>query len=130
MQFRSRLSQRYLRSAIKFAPRQNAQKGIKEGSISEVPDELVSNPHTEFPKKNLVYLLIVLAAIAGSLITIFTFLATVQVGEAIALALFLAVSALLIAGYVVGLMVIGLLIMPVAKRVGTARDQRSVTKPT
>jgi hypothetical protein len=44
--------------------------------------------------------------------------------------LFLAVSALLIAGYVVGLMVIGLLIMPVAKRVGTARDQRSVTKPT
>jgi hypothetical protein len=55
----------------------------------------------------LVYLLLILVVIAGSLAAIFTFLATAQFGETLGFALFLAVSGLLIAGYMVGLMVLG-----------------------
>ena len=66
----------------------------------------MSNPHTDHSKKDLVYLLLVLAAVAGLLFTIFSFLATAEVGETVALILFLVVGGLVIAGYMVGLMVL------------------------
>jgi hypothetical protein len=69
-------------------------------------------------------------AIAGSLFAIFSFLSTAQFGEAVGLVLFLSVAVLLIAGYMVGLIVLGLAIVPVAKFVRGLRDERSVVKST
>jgi type IV secretory pathway VirB6-like protein len=78
----------------------------------------VSNPHTDPSKKDLVYLLLVLAAVAGLLFTIFSFLATADVGETVALILFPVVGGLVIAGYMVGLMVLCFAaILPLAKRI-------------
>ena len=107
-----------------------AQKGIKDGDVSAAFGELVSNPDTGPGVKGFAYLLLVLAAVAGSLFTIFSFIATTQVGEELALVLFLAVAGLLIVGYMLGLMALGLAIMPVAKLVGGRRDRRSITQPT
>jgi len=94
---------------------------------TEVSGEPVSSSQTNESKSDLVYLLVMLAAIAASLFTVFTFLATTQVGETLALVLFLAVGSLLVTGYMVGLMILGLLIVPLARRVSGPRDQRSVT---
>jgi len=66
----------------------------------------VSNPHTDPSRKDFVYLLLVLAAIAALLFSIFSFLATAEMGEALALILFLVVGGLIIVGYMVGLMVL------------------------
>ena len=90
----------------------------------------MSNSGTNVPEKDLVYLLIVLGVIAGSLFAIFSFLATAQFGEILGLVLIFAVAALLVAGYMVGLMVLGLAVVPIAKLVGNRRDQRSVTRTT
>ena len=90
----------------------------------------MSNPRKDVPEKGLVYLLLVLAVIAGALVSIFSFLATAQFDEVLGIVLFLIVAALLIAGYVVGLMVLGLAIVPLAKLVGRLRDRRSVTRTT
>ena len=90
----------------------------------------MSNPRADVPEKGLVYLLLVLAVIAGALVSIFSFLATAQFGEILGIVLFLTVAALLIAGYMVGLMVLGLAIVPLAKLVGGLRDRRSVTRTT
>jgi hypothetical protein len=60
-------------------------------------------------KKQLLFLLLVLASIAGALFTIFTFLATMSFGRATGLALYLLVNALLIGGYMVGFMVLAFL---------------------
>jgi hypothetical protein len=57
----------------------------------------------------------------------FTFLATAQVGETLAFVLFLAAGGLLVAGYMVGLVILGLLILPLARYVSGQRDQRSVS---
>jgi len=94
---------------------------------TEVSGEPVSSSQTNESKSDLVYLLVMLAAIAASLFTVFTFLATTQVGETLALVLFLTVGSLLVTGYMVGLMILGLLIVPLARRVSGPRDQRSVT---
>ena len=94
---------------------------------TEVSGEPVLSSQTNESKSDLVYLVIVLAAIAGSLFTVFTFLATTQVGETLALVLFLAVGGLLVMGYMVGLMILGLVIVPLARHVSGSRDQRSVT---
>ena len=94
---------------------------------TEVSGEPVLSSQTNESKSDLVYLVIVLAAIAGSLFTVFTFLATTQVGETLALVLFLAVGGLLVMGYMVGLMILGLVIVPFARHVSSSRDQRSVT---
>ena len=59
--------------------------------------------------KQLLFLLIVLALIAGSLFTVFTFLATMSFGGALGLVLFLLVTALLIAGYILGFVVLAFL---------------------
>ena len=59
--------------------------------------------------KQLLLLLLVLALIAGSLFTIFTFLATTSVGATLGLVLFLLVTALLIAGYMLGFTVLAFL---------------------
>ncbi len=60
-------------------------------------------------KKQLLVVVLVLAAIAGSLFGIFTFLATMSFGETLGVVLFLMVSALLMAGYMLGFMVLALL---------------------
>jgi len=60
-------------------------------------------------KKQLLFLLLALASIAGSLFTIFTFLATVSIGETLGLVLFLLVTALLITGYMLGFMAVAFL---------------------
>ena len=84
----------------------------------------MSNPHTDHSKKDLVYLLLVLAAVAGLLFTIFSFLATAEVGETVALILFLVVGGLVIAGYMVGLMVLCFVaILPLAKRIDKPSKQ-------
>ena len=59
--------------------------------------------------KQLLFLLLVLALIAGSLFTIFTFLATMSFDGTLGLVLFLLVTALVIAGYVLGFMVLAFL---------------------
>jgi hypothetical protein len=60
-------------------------------------------------KKQLLFLLLILAAIAGSLFTTFTFLATTSFGETLGLTLFLLVTVLLIVGYMVGFAVFAFL---------------------
>ena len=90
----------------------------------------MSNLQLDSPGNDFVYVLFVLAAIAGSLFAIFSFLATAQVGETLALVLFLVVGGLLIAAYMVGLMVLGLAIVPLAKSVSRLRDQRSIKEST
>jgi VIT1/CCC1 family predicted Fe2+/Mn2+ transporter len=93
------------------------------------PGEPVLSSQTNESKNDMVYLVVILAAIAGSLFTVFTFLATMEVGEALAVVLFLAVSGLLVTGYMVGLIILGLVIVPLARHVSGPRDQRSVTQP-
>jgi len=105
------------------------EKGIKERFNSEIRGELVSNLPIDASQKGLVCILLVLAVIAGSLFTIFSFVSTAQVDEALDVVLFLTVVGLLVVGYMVGLMFLGLLIVPVAKLVRSWRDQRSVKKP-
>lgn len=60
-------------------------------------------------KKQLLVVLLVLAAIAGSLLVIFTFLATMSFGESLGVVLFLMVTTLLIAGYMLGFIVVAFL---------------------
>ncbi len=60
-------------------------------------------------KKQLLVLLLALASIAGSLYAILTFLATMSFGGALGLVLFLMVTALLIAGYMLGFIVFAFL---------------------
>ncbi|MGA2628132.1 MAG: hypothetical protein ABSF63_13855 [Candidatus Bathyarchaeia archaeon] len=60
-------------------------------------------------EKQLLFLLLFLASIVGSLFAIFTFLATSSFGGTLGLVLFLLVSALLIAGYMLGFMVFAFL---------------------
>ena len=82
------------------------------------------------PKKEFVYLLLVLVAIAGALFTVFTFLATVAVGEVIGAVLFLVVTALLIGGYMVGLMAFALLVFALPwKRVSRSGEKQSTQSP-
>ena len=90
----------------------------------------MSTFHPNSSGKEVVYILLVLAAIAGSLVTIFYFLSIAEVSEMLALVLFLAVAGLLIVGYMVAIMVLGLAIVPVAKLVRGLRDRRSVAKRT
>jgi ABC-type multidrug transport system permease subunit len=83
-----------------------------------------------FPKKEFVYLLLVLAAIAGALFMIFTFLAMVEVSEAMGVALFLVVVGLLIGGYMVGLMVLALVAFTLpTRRIGMAGEQQPIKSP-
>lgn len=119
-------------SEIKFIVQgtTSQQKEIIEGTISVALGGLVSNSQIDAPKRAIVYLLLALAAIAGSLLATFSFVSTTQVGETLALVLFLAVAGLLIAGYMLGLMVLCFAIVPLGKLVGRQRDQRSVPKPT
>ena len=60
-------------------------------------------------KKQLLVLLLVLASIAGSLYAIFTFLAAMSFDGTLGLVLFLMVTALLIAGYMLGFMLFAFL---------------------
>ena len=83
-----------------------------------------------FPKKEFVYLLLVLAVVAGALFMIFTFLATVEVSEAMGVVLFLVVAALLIGGYVVGLIFLSLLAFTVpTMRIGRRSEQQPIRNP-
>jgi ABC-type antimicrobial peptide transport system permease subunit len=65
--------------------------------------------HSGISNKHLLFLLLSLGAIAGCLFTIFVFLATMTFGRATGLALFLLVTALLIAGYVLAFMLLAFL---------------------
>ena len=90
----------------------------------------MSTPRRNLSKKDFAYLLIALAAIAGSLLVIFTFLAIEEMGETLALILFLTVTGLLIAGYAVGLMVLGLVAIVGFSRLGNqSSKQHSAGKP-
>ena len=60
-------------------------------------------------KKQLLVILLVLASIAGSIFAIFTFLATMSFGGTLGLVLFLVVTTLLIAGYMLGFMLLAFL---------------------
>jgi ABC-type multidrug transport system permease subunit len=81
-------------------------------------------------KKEFGYLLLVLAAIAGSLFVIFTFLATVEVSEAMGVVLFLVVAGLLMGGYMAGLMILAWVVFTLpARRMGKPTEQQQ-TKST
>lgn len=83
-----------------------------------------------FPKKEFVYLLLVLAVVAGALLMIFTLLATVEVSEAMGFVLFLVVAALLIGGYMVGLIVLALLAFTVpTMRIANRSQQQPMKNP-
>ena len=83
-----------------------------------------------FPKKEFVYLLAVLALVAGALFMIFTLLATVEISEAMGVVLFLVVAALLIGGYMVGLIVLALLAFTVPTiRIGKRSEQQQIKSP-
>lgn len=87
------------------------------------------NLNTEVSGKDFAYvLLLALGVIAALSVAIFSFVATVQLGEALAVVLFLAVGGLLIAGYMVGLIVLGLAIVPLVQYVRRLRDRRLVTE--
>ena len=60
-------------------------------------------------KKHLLVVLFVLVAIAGSLFAIFTFLATMSFGGTLGVVLFLSVTTLVIAGYMLGFMALAFL---------------------
>ena len=90
----------------------------------------MSHPFRDLRKKEFAYLLLVLAAIAGSLFMIFTFLATVEVSEAIGVVLFLVVAGLLMGGYMVGLMVIAWAAFTLpARRIDKATEQQPIKNP-
>jgi hypothetical protein len=79
----------------------------------------------------MVYLPLVLVAIAVSLFTIFSLLVTAAVSESLALVLFLIVAGLLIAGYMVGLMVLAFLaIVTISKRGGKPSKEHSMEQLT
>lgn len=78
-------------------------------------------------RKDFLYVLLALAAITGSLVALFSLLATIEVDEMVALVFFLVVGGLLLAGYMVGLLFLGLALVPVVQRVRKRRDQRMVT---
>jgi uncharacterized membrane protein YhaH (DUF805 family) len=85
---------------------------------------LVLDFHRRLSRKGFVYLLLVLTVIAVLLFMVFTFLATAEVGEVLALISFLAVAGLLIEGYMVGTMVLGLVaIVLLMKYVGGSSEQ-------
>jgi hypothetical protein len=86
----------------------------------------VSSSQNSTLNRDLVYLLLALAAIAGSLFSVFTLLATTQIDEALAVVLFLVAGCLLLAGYMVGLMILGIVILPLVRHVSVRRDQRTV----
>jgi hypothetical protein len=90
----------------------------------------VSHFPKDFPKKEFVYLLVVLAVVAGALFMIFTFLATVEISEATGVVLFLVVAALLIGGYMVGLIVLALLAFTVPTiRIAKRSEKQQVKSP-
>jgi hypothetical protein len=66
--------------------------------------------------KHLLLLLLSLGTIAGSLVTIFVFLAMMSFGWATGLALFLLVTALLIAGYMLAFMLLAFLAISLLTR--------------
>jgi hypothetical protein len=81
-------------------------------------------------KKEFGYLLLVLAAIAGSLFMIFTFLATAEVSEATGVVLFLVVAGLLMGGYMAGLMVLAWVAFTLpTKRMGKPTEQQPTKSP-
>jgi hypothetical protein len=67
-------------------------------------------------KKHLLFLILSLGAIAGSLFTLFVFLATMSFGRATGLVLFLLVTALLIAGYMLAFMLLAFLAISLLTR--------------
>jgi hypothetical protein len=77
----------------------------------------------------LVYLLLILGAIAGSLFMVFTFLANAEFGEAAGVALFFVVAGLLVAGYMVGLMFLAMIaLMMLHKRMLTPNKSDAVPR--
>jgi membrane protein implicated in regulation of membrane protease activity len=66
--------------------------------------------------KHLLVILLSLGAIAGSLFTIFVFLATMSFGWTTGLVLFLLVTALLIAGYILAFMLLAFLAISLLTR--------------
>ena len=80
--------------------------------------------------KGLAFPILILAAVAGSLFLIFSFLSTAVVSEVVGIGLFLVTTGLLIVGYMVGLMFVGLVgITVVAGRVGRPRGEQSKQHP-
>ncbi|MFI5450387.1 MAG: hypothetical protein ACHQ03_11560 [Candidatus Bathyarchaeia archaeon] len=75
----------------------------------EILGDLLLDAYGIMFKKQLLVVLLVLASIAGSLFAIFTLLATMSFGGTLGLVLFLMVTALLIAGYMLGFMVFAFL---------------------
>jgi uncharacterized membrane protein len=73
----------------------------------------------------MVFPVLILATVAGSLFIIFYFLSTVDVGE-MGIGLFFVVTGLLLVGYMVGLMVVGLVgIIVLADRFARLARQHS-----
>jgi hypothetical protein len=91
---------------------------------------VLSNQSRGRLNKDFVCLLLALAVIAGLLGSIFTFLATVEIGEALAFALFLLVSGLLMMGYALGIMVLGWgVIIEFGKHINKQSNQHSAGRP-
>ena len=88
----------------------------------------MSNSRNDPSRRDFICILILLGAIAGSLVEIFSFIATAEISEALGVVLFLVVGGLVVAGYMTGLMVLGLALVPLAKRVSKPRDQPSVAQ--
>ena len=80
--------------------------------------------------KGLAFPILILAAVAGSLFLIFLLLSSAVVSEAVGIGLFLIVAGLLVVGYMVGLMFVGLVgITVVADRLGRPHGQHSKEHP-
>ncbi len=79
--------------------------------IKEISGDLPLHAYGSLFERQLLFFLLLLASIVGSLFAIFTFLATSGFGATLGLVLFLLVSALLIAGYMLGFMVFAFLVI-------------------
>jgi len=85
------------------------QEEIIDLKLQESSSDRVLDAHRGMSNRHLLILLLSLGAIAGSLFTIFIFISTMTFGRATGLALFLLVTALLIAGYMLAFMLLAFL---------------------
>jgi len=105
-----------------------SRKKLKGDETTKPRTHLMSQFRGLFSRE-FVYLVVILACIAGSLFLIFSFLATAEFGEALGASLFLVVTGLLIGGYLVGLMVVALLGIALLTKLASDRKQATSVNP-
>jgi membrane protein implicated in regulation of membrane protease activity len=76
----------------------------------------MSDSYAGLLKQPFILLLVLLAAIGGSLFLILSFVSSAQISEGIGAALFVVVAGLVFAGYVVGVMVLAFVVILVLTR--------------